>query len=399
MERLSFGHGFIPRIGKQNYKALERALSPPSLFGDEPSDVPLVIVDGAWANPEMSFISLLRALGVGIVVDTQIWRLADERTQEVAKYQRLGHRPTGLLSLTKPDEYLAFVNADVEWQLKVGAGSVMLPSLMPVRDDDSSCRSLTLAIEAALHNESVAGRPLIGFLGVHSQSLEVTELLAEDPLLSMLSALYIQVTPVDPMLDSVSKLVQLANLMRRFEDAGVPVIAGHLGGFGGVLRALGVSAADAGLGSGETFDAGRLLRSGVKRSDGSKQGGGASARRYLPQLMRSVSPEQWKALMSINSLRGYLDCRLKCCRNRTIDDRTEWGREHSLRTRVTEAASLSAQPLSMRAGIQLDVLSAARTSLVTVNSALQGNNLLPLPTEHVENQIAALGRLMSTRGQ
>ncbi|HUP14756.1 MAG TPA: hypothetical protein VM848_01675 [Acidimicrobiia bacterium] len=60
------------------------------------------------------------------------------------------------------------------------------------------------------------------------------------------------------MTDSVSKLIDVAQVMLRFEDAGVPVVAGHLGALGGVLRSLGVAAADAGLGSGETFDANRL---------------------------------------------------------------------------------------------------------------------------------------------
>ena len=40
----------------------------------------------------------------------------------------------------------------------------------------------------------------------------------------------------------------------RFEEVGVHVVAGHLGALGGVLRSLGVTAADAELGHGETFD-------------------------------------------------------------------------------------------------------------------------------------------------
>src|SRR5680860_715197 len=99
MERLSFGHGFVPRIGRENYKALERALAPPSLFGDEPSDVPWVIVDGAWATPDTPLLSHLRALGVHILVDTQGWRFGDERTQGVRKYARLEHRPAAPLSI------------------------------------------------------------------------------------------------------------------------------------------------------------------------------------------------------------------------------------------------------------------------------------------------------------
>ena len=52
MERLSFGHGFVPRIGRQDHKALDCTLAPPGLFEDEPSDVPWVVVHGAWATPD-----------------------------------------------------------------------------------------------------------------------------------------------------------------------------------------------------------------------------------------------------------------------------------------------------------------------------------------------------------
>lgn len=101
--------------------------------------------------------------------------------------------------------------------------------------------------------------------------------------------------------------------------------------------------------------------------------------------------------MAVDSLRGFLDCRLRCCRNRTIQDRTEWAREHSLRTRVAEAADLSGYAPTMRASRQNDVMHAARVSLVTVNSALQSSGQPAIPAEHVENQLAALGRPISIR--
>lgn len=291
MERPSFGHGFVPRIGRQNYKALERALAPPSLFGDEPSDVPWVIVDGAWATPDTPLLSHLRALGVNILVDTQGWRFGDERTQEVRKYARLPHRPTAPLSMNAVDDYVNFIHADIEWQLKLGADALLMPGLMPEKDDDRSIRSLDLAVEVAMTSESAAQRPLIGFLGIHSQSLGRDGSDVTDPMIQLLSALYVQITPVDPMSDSVSKLVQVAEAMLSFEDLGVPVVAGHLGGFGGALRALGVTAADAGLGSGETFDAKRLLRLPA-RTKCDSTGGGSSPRRYLAQILRSVNPSQ-----------------------------------------------------------------------------------------------------------
>lgn len=50
---LDFGHGFIPRIGSQNYKAIDKCLGPDTLF-DAPVDLPWAIVDapGAEKNPE-----------------------------------------------------------------------------------------------------------------------------------------------------------------------------------------------------------------------------------------------------------------------------------------------------------------------------------------------------------
>lgn len=123
-----------------------------------------------------------------------------------------------------------------------------MPVLMPEKDDDRSIRSLNLAIEVAMTSESAAQRSLIGFLGIHSHSLGKPETGLNDPMIQLLSALYVQVTPVDPMSDSVSKLVHIAETTLHFQNIGVSVVAGHLGGFGGVLRALGVAAARCGPG-------------------------------------------------------------------------------------------------------------------------------------------------------
>ena len=94
------------------------------------------------------------------------------------------------------------------------------------------------------------------------------------------------------MTDSVSKLIDVVEAMLRFQDVGIPVVSGHLGALGGVLRSLGVTAADAGLGSSETFDAKRLLRRPTRESADSR-GGPSGARRYVIQLLRSVDRRQW----------------------------------------------------------------------------------------------------------
>ena len=395
MERLSFGHGFIPRIGRDNHRALDRALAPPSLFGDEPSEIPWVIVDGAWAKPDTALLTQLRNLGTRILVDSQSWRFADERTWEVGKYASLDHRPSAPLDLKDTDALAAFVEADLEWQLALGADALLLPGLMPEKDDDAGVRGLTLATEVAMTSKLTEAKPIVGFLGGHSRSIDLVSTMASDSVIPLLSAVYVQVSPVNPMTDPVSKLTDVIEAMVRFERKGTPAISGHLGAVGGVLRALGVSAADAGLGIGETFDAKRLLRHRVRQDNGSS-GGPIGSRRYVMQILRSLNRKQWDALMSIDAMRAFLDCRLTCCRFRTPQDRSEWAREHSLRTRVAEAVDLAGLAPSMRASRQVDVLQAARASLVTVNSSLQSNGHETLSVEHVENQLAALQRILAS---
>ncbi len=137
MERLSFGHGFVPRIGKENYKAIDRALTQPSLFGEEPSHLPWVIVDGTWAKPDTPLLRRLRTAGVRVVVDTQAWRFGDERTWDVAKFAALDHKPNAPLSPDSVDAFVDFIVRDIDWQLTLGADSVLLPGTMPRKDTDA----------------------------------------------------------------------------------------------------------------------------------------------------------------------------------------------------------------------------------------------------------------------
>ncbi len=71
------------------------------------------------------------------------------------------------------------------------------------------------------------GVPTVGFLGAHSQSLDLVQEFATQPTASLLSSLYVQVSPVNPMNDSVSKLMDVSQAILRFEDGGLPVVAGH----------------------------------------------------------------------------------------------------------------------------------------------------------------------------
>lgn len=60
-------------------------------------------------------------------------------------------------------------------------------------------------------------------------------------------ALYLQLTPIQPVTDSLSKLEQVTTIYRHAASRGFKVIAGHAGAATPALRAFGIDAADAGL--------------------------------------------------------------------------------------------------------------------------------------------------------
>src|SRR3954454_9866862 len=70
---LDFGHGFLPRVGSDSYKAVDRCLGPGDLWS-EPLDLPWAIVDGAWADKDASVLDPLRGHGTKLLVDTAGWR-------------------------------------------------------------------------------------------------------------------------------------------------------------------------------------------------------------------------------------------------------------------------------------------------------------------------------------
>ena len=60
---LELGHGFIPRIGEGNYKAIDRCVGPADLFNVESLDLPWAVIDGAWAEGRPELLATLKNNG------------------------------------------------------------------------------------------------------------------------------------------------------------------------------------------------------------------------------------------------------------------------------------------------------------------------------------------------
>lgn len=68
--------------------------------------------------------------------------------------------------------------------------------------------------------------------------------------------------------------------------------------------------------------------------------------------------------------------------------------EHSLRCRVDEAMELARLPAELRPQYAMDLLRARSSLLTTINGILRAEGHIPLSTNHVDNFLTALERLL-----
>ncbi|KAA0234608.1 MAG: hypothetical protein JJLCMIEE_03081 [Acidimicrobiales bacterium] len=393
---LEFGHGFIPRIGEENYKAVDRCIGPADLFSEDPLECPWVIVDGAWAEGRPELLDTLKANGTKLVIDTFGWRYRYDATAEVKKLVGSSWAPAGALSIADGQQVRELVESSLNAQAILGAAAYLLPGWMPEDDAEDLRSAYEVIFEVAADLRDVPARPFVAFIGGHTRGVDqVLALLDEVP--HFVSAVYVQLSPINPAADSPSKLESLADVYQHASGLGFKVIAGHAGAITPAMRALGIDAADAGLATNETFDRARVRRSQGRANHDSSQGGGRRSRMYFSQLGRSLSADDVERLLSVPAgaaeLRG---CRMPCHRFRS-DHIIERAREHSLWARVQDAQLVSSLPPSMRLTSLYERLRTQRSTISTINSALTHANLEPLDMKSIDNHLAWIARALSSR--
>lgn len=385
---MDLGHGFLPRIDARNYKAVERCLprDGPGLF-NVGLDLPWAILDGPWALQHgASTIELCRDRGVSFLVDTQAWRYHDPRTFLVEKFATTPYAPAGPLAASDRSALNRLVEANLETQATLGASAYLLPGVIPANaHDDVHALTLTLleTAQAALPD----ARPCVAFLGVHTASMDAAHQLVDD-LPHWIDGVYLQLSPVNPLHDSPSKIIDALMLMRHATQQGFSVIAGRLAGLAPLLRAAGIAGADAGLGEGESFAYGAKIKNHEPRNGTEHQPRLLGGRLYVPQLGRSVSVREWDRLMQVPALRGQLLCRLPCCAfGLPVETTPRRGREHSLHCRVAEAKAL---PGSGRPTIDASIalLEQRQSTARAIATGLDEAGLDPVATGFVDNHLA-----------
>ena len=391
---LDFGHGFIPRIGTDNYRAVDRCTGPTTLF-DTALDLPWAIVDGAWAEPKVELLKALKQHGTKLLVDTAGWRYRYDATLEVRKLREASWAPATAITMTDRKGVAALVRASMRAQATIGADAYLLPGWLPETPTEDLIGVYETILETASSFDDVDAKPLVQFVGGHTKGIdEVVRIL--DHLPHFVSAVYLQLSPIHPAKDSPSKLEALADVYRHVAQGGFKVIAGHAGAIVPHLRSLGIDAADAGLATSETFDRSRA-RQPQTRSEESSNGGGRRSRMYFGQLGMSLGAKDIERSMTVPAAAAELTgCRLPCHRFRP-DHLLDQAREHSLWTRVEEAVLVGSLPATMRASSVFERMRNQRSVLSRVNSALEAAGQPPLPLTQIDNHLAWFSRTLAGR--
>lgn len=392
---LDFGHGFIPRIGEENYKAVDRCVGPTDLFSSS-LELPWAIVDGAWAERKPELLGTLREHGTKLLIDTHGWRFRYDTALDVRKLRAASWAPASPISPVDKTTGAALVQTSLRAQAELEAGAYLLPGWLPTTPGEDLRPAYEQILATASQSADVPPRPFVLFVGGHTKGLDQVVALLED-LPHFISGIYLQMTPVGPMKDGPSKLETLTSIYRHAASLGFKVIAGHAGAVTPVLRALGIDAADAGLASGEGFDQSSKKRHAKPETEGTQQRGGRRSRMYFAQIGRSLEAVEVERLLGVPGAAAELrSCRLPCHRfsgHHLLDQ----AREHSLWARVEEAQLVSSLPSSMRATSVYERLKGQRSMLATINGALEAAGEQPLDVKPVDNHLAWISRALAGR--
>jgi hypothetical protein len=387
---LGFGHGFLPRVGSENHFAIDRCVGAPSLWNDS-LDLPWAIVDAAWAERHPTDLEGLRANGTKLLGDTSGWRFRFAKTLATKKYAEASWAPADAVDPHEEHSVSALVRRSLHSQAALGVDAYLVPGFVPTEGAENLLPCVASIISTLETFTDVPAKPFVLTLGGHSTNLDfIHAALNEIP--AWVSAIYVLVTPTDLRKVSPTRLDVLMAVYMHAEQLGFEVIVGRGGAITPALRAFGVSAGDAGLGTGERFDQSAEKRGRSETSQESKRTGGPRSRIYLPQIDRSVNTSEAQRLLAVPAVaEELLTCRLPCHRFQGGDPLAH-AREHSLWTRVDEAQRVSATPRAGRVEVLRDALRRKRSTLTRINDALLRAGEAPVDTTALDNKLTWLSR-------
>ncbi len=389
----------MPRVTRRDGRAIEEALAGPTLF-DSGVKLDAAVVEATYAVEDSPLLKRLRESGVRQLVDPQTLRFTGERFLAVAQFERVPYRPATRITAGSftPSDADALARNVMLFEQEVGA-SWYVTAALPYYDQDLQSwlrhNDRLLAASCAANGATdLDRRPLIAQVAPGRRLLAQPELVVNRLLDYPVSAVYVQPLALNPVKDSVEKLVQYVHFLRAISKAGLPVIASRVGAFGLILSALGVAAFDSGLAQAEACDLASLNRAFSKRElEGDGKGGGSGRRVYLEQLKTTLSGRHAAAILEDRALRSHVTCTLGCCRHRGFENLAARSRQHYLWVRDHEVDLLRKRPTeSMRVDLVYEQLRSAREIGGVVSRALKAHAVEAPSFEHIDRWIAVLAR-------
>lgn len=205
----------------------------------------------------------------------------------------------------------AFARAVLEFEQAKGCAAFISPT-WPLHNQklDSwirASRRLWQATCDANGSGDIEARPLLAQVAPGRAAIEAPDSLVEGLMDLPVDGVYVQPLALDPVNDSVEKLLRYVRLLEAFEEAGLSVIASRVGAFGVVLAALGISAFDSGLGLAEASNLASLNRK-KRQSEQSKKGPKGSRRIYLNPLRTTLAARQAELILGHTGLARRFAC-------------------------------------------------------------------------------------------
>lgn len=389
---------YWPRIGTYDGRTIEKALAGPNLL-DPGVSLDGAILDASYVVKEPDLLERLVQSQVPYLVDPQSLRFISPAYLEVESIRSLPYAPEQPVTPDTPLD--AYVREALLFQQKARAAAFLVPAL-PCSESNGEWAAFNAEIHraaASILGHDVDQKPLIGFVAPGA-SVEKNPDDILRPLLDLpLEGLYVQPLRLNPVRDSVEKLVRYCTFLREAIDLGIPVFAGRVGAFGLVLQGIGVTAFDSGLGEAEMFTWSQLTRMPTKDREKGK-GGGRKRRIYLEKVKTTLLEDDVSPILAERGLRHRFSCHLPCCKYRGYEDLGERRREHYLWSRIEEVKTVARLPTTdMRIEEVHKQLLEAQSHAQVVTRVMRERGRQAPSFGHIDSWLGLLARVAGIRSR
>jgi hypothetical protein len=370
------------------------------MFSGDPCYLPYAIVDARLEMTGGGIAKTLAASGTRVIIDTQAWRFADERTWE-SMWASYSYAPP--MPFRPSEQWVTrYAVADLRQQVELGGHCVLLPGWFASLRDAEFAADVSRWTLKAYRQFRRGGflYPAIAWVPLSHEmptlTLAAASVFAES---AQVSAIYAQAPVVRGPGESLDVLARTTELMLDMQALGLPVIAGHMGATGLTLRALGVTAADCGPISSQSFNRSRLISDAQRSNTGARRSYGAPGlRMWVSELGQLATVDQMNAIRANRRVFSSMLCQRRCHRFRVGVDDTLSAVHHSLLSLIDDARDISEQPRSISVDVTRRTLLQIRSRVTQVNQVLADARRPLLRRDHLDVQLALLATMTNPTG-